>query len=1175
MTHLRLSFCASISICLLLLAGAGSAAAQTLAPQERLCDPAFEDCREDVLRYIQQETVAIDMGFWMMTDARYSNELVKAWQRGVKIRLLMDPRCAEAHAPCVTQNNQLRDAGIPMRNRITGGILHWKMALFASQGQLQFAGANYSPFEFAPEIPYVNYTDELVAFTNDPALVHSFMTKFDDLWTSPSEFGNFANITAPLVRSYPTYPIDPELNFPPEDSYRARAIAAYNAENQQIDVQMFRITDGQHPDAMIAAVNRGVPVRLITDETEYRNPTRLWDSYHVDRMFVAGVQVKLNGHQGIDHEKAISLWSTGLSIFGSSNWTDASSDSQREHNYFTVKPWIETWLKAQFKRKWNNETGFSETKPFVPLPPNSPAYRAPAVAATDIAASGVVLSWDAGFWAHNYDIYFGTAPNPPLLESNKPLGPSQYTGDYRTYALPDLQPGTTYYWKIVSKTMALAAAEGPIWRFTTAGSAPPPPPPPPPTTITLVRGPYLQQPTDRSIVIVWATREPGSAEVRYVTPSGTLVTPAVSRLVSNATTAIGYDYYQYEASLNGLAAATTYSYQPFVSGVGVSAPATFRTAPVRGSGAVSFIAFGDSGTGSPEQRQLAALMAGDSFDFAMHVGDIAYGGSNGSGDATYATYQSFLFDVYPWLASVPFVPVEGNHDSRASNADGSAYLDLFSLPRNGASSGRPDHAERYYSFDYGPVHFVALDTEFAFQDPARLPDQLAWLETDLAATTQPWTIAFYHRAPYSSGGEHGSDVAVRDTFGPLLEKYGVDLVLTGHEHDYERTVPIRVGPSDTNQAVPYVVTGGGGAPLYPAATSAWTAYSASRHEYVKVTVDACNLTLSAIGLDGAAFDGTSISHCTTPPPAPDALPSGWSHVDVGSTGVPGSATHDAGTFTLKGAGADVWGGADALHYAYRTLAGDGSIVARVGSVQNVAPWTKAGVMIRNTLSPSSAQAFMLVSPGKGIAFQRRLADGNASVSTSGAFSTAPRWVKLTRTGTTITAFESTNGSTWTLVGSDTFAMGASVQIGLGISSHVSGTLATAVFDNVSVTVTAAPPSNVAPSVTLASPISGGTAPATIALSATASDSDGTIAKVDFFAGAVLVGSATAAPYTVSWTTVPAGTYSISAVATDNGGASTTSASVSVTVTAAPPGGPALPAGWTNADVGLTGAAGST
>ncbi len=451
---------------------ARTASGQTLKPQERLCDPTFQHCRADILTYIQQETVGIDMGFWMMTDARYANELVRAWNRGVRIRLLMDPRCEEAHESCGPQNEQLRAAGIPMRNRLPGGILHWKMALFAGQGQIQFAGANYAPFEMVPDQPYVNFTDEVVFFSNNQSLVRSFMTKFDDLWTSTTEFGNYANVSGGVTRRYAKYPIDPELNFPPDDSYRTRALAAYAAERQRIDVLMFRITDEAHTDAMIQAVGRGVPVRLITDETEYRNPSRLWDSYNVDRMYSAGVQVRMDGHQGLNHEKAVILRGTGMSIFGSSNWTSPSSDSQREHTYFTIKPWIHSWLRDQFDRKWTNQTGFSETKPFVPRPPDVPAYALPANGASNVPATGVTLSWDAGLWAHNYDIYIGLTPDPPLLVANLRLGPSQSTSDLRSHAVGPLLPGTRYYWKVVSKTMAFVPAAGQVWSFVTAGTAP-------------------------------------------------------------------------------------------------------------------------------------------------------------------------------------------------------------------------------------------------------------------------------------------------------------------------------------------------------------------------------------------------------------------------------------------------------------------------------------------------------------------------------------------------------------------------------------------------------------------------------------------------------------------------------------------------------------------------------
>jgi hypothetical protein len=180
------------------------------------------------------------------------------------------------------------------------------------------------------------------------------------------------------------------------------------------------------------------------------------------------------------------------------------------------------------------------------------------------------------------------------------------------------------------------------------------------------------------------------------------------------------------------------------------------------------------------------------------------------------------------------------------------------------------------------------------------------------------------------------------------------------------------------------------------------------------------------------------------------LPAPWTHTDVGAVGATGNATYTAPTFTVQGAGADVWGTADAFHYVYQPLNGDGTIIARVATVQNTASWAKAGVMIRGSLSPGSAQAFMLVSWSKGVADQRRTADGATSISAPGGLSAAPRWVKLVRTGNTITGFESADGTTWTQVGSSTFTMPSTVLVGLAVSSHVSGVICTATFDSVTV-----------------------------------------------------------------------------------------------------------------------------
>lgn len=184
-----------------------------------------------------------------------------------------------------------------------------------------------------------------------------------------------------------------------------------------------------------------------------------------------------------------------------------------------------------------------------------------------------------------------------------------------------------------------------------------------------------------------------------------------------------------------------------------------------------------------------------------------------------------------------------------------------------------------------------------------------------------------------------------------------------------------------------------------------------------------------------------------------SLPVGWGTTDVGAVGAAGSANGDLTALTVAGAGADVWGSADAFRFAYTTLVGDGSVVTQVVSEDYVADWTKAGVMMRETLAPGSRHAFMLVSPGKGLAFQRRLATSGVSTNTSGGSGKAPYFVKLTRAGNTFTASKSIDGAAWTTVGSDTIAMGATIYAGVAVSSHVAATLATATFGSTAVTST--------------------------------------------------------------------------------------------------------------------------
>jgi len=229
--------------------------------------------------------------------------------------------------------------------------VRWSKSGGVQWGQLQ-------PGFFVPTSPYQDYIDEAIYFTSQASIVNSFKTIMDDMWTDTTSFGNYANLTGTQPRKYPTFQIDPELNFPPSadgsQDYYTRTATNINQETQKIDIIMYRITNDRFTAVTNAAVQRGVPVRLITEQDEYRNRDRPWDSYNVDLMYNAGVQIRIRGHQGLNHQKTVVLYGLGMSIFGSSNWTGPSSNCQQENNYFTNKPSFLTFFSNQFDRKWNS-----------------------------------------------------------------------------------------------------------------------------------------------------------------------------------------------------------------------------------------------------------------------------------------------------------------------------------------------------------------------------------------------------------------------------------------------------------------------------------------------------------------------------------------------------------------------------------------------------------------------------------------------------------------------------------------------------------------------------------------------------------------------------------------------------------------------------------------------------
>jgi len=185
----------------------------------------------------------------------------------------------------------------------------------------------------------------------------------------------------------------------------------------------------------------------------------------------------------------------------------------------------------------------------------------------------------------------------------------------------------------------------------------------------------------------------------------------------------------------------------------------------------------------------------------------------------------------------------------------------------------------------------------------------------------------------------------------------------------------------------------------------------------------------------------------------EPLPNGWLDQDVGSIGVMGTATSTSGTFTVVGAGAEIYGTADAFHFVYQPLAGDGTLVARLVSLQGGSGYVTAGVMIRNALDAGSANAKTADWPTYGgVYFDVRATEGGSTSEPGYANVALPHWLRVTRTGNTFSSYVASDGVNWVQVGtSQTIAMGTTVYVGLAVASGSATATATATFDNVSVT----------------------------------------------------------------------------------------------------------------------------
>jgi hypothetical protein len=327
---------------------------------------------------------------------------------------------------------------------------------------------------------------------------------------------------------------------------------------------------------------------------------------------------------------------------------------------------------------------------------------------------------------------------------------------------------------------------------------------------SVTRGPYLQLQTETSIIVQWRTDAGTDSVVRYGLTPGNL---DQSMTVAGTRT-------NHSVALAGLAVNQKYYYSVGYSSTTLAGDASyhFHTAPAVGAPAdTRFWVLGDSGTANSDARAVRdayyAWAGNDPADFWLMLGDNAYD------DGTDAEFQAAVFNTYPeTLRQLPLWPTLGNHDGHTadSGTQTGPYYDIFTLPTAAEAGGWPSGTEAYYSFDYANIHFVNLDSYDT--DRSAAGAMMQWLEADLATNTQPWVIAFWHHPPYTKGS-HNSDtesqlIDMRNNALPILEAWGVDLVMTGHSHTYERSYLIdgHYGTSSTWNVSTHAVDSGNGRP---------------------------------------------------------------------------------------------------------------------------------------------------------------------------------------------------------------------------------------------------------------------------------------------------------------------------------------------------------------------------
>ena len=358
------------------------------------------------------------------------------------------------------------------------------------------------------------------------------------------------------------------------------------------------------------------------------------------------------------------------------------------------------------------------------------------------------------------------------------------------------------------------------------------------------RGPQLALASTRSMTIAWRSFELTEPTVVYWTENGL---PSTRPSDGPGT--------EHVIELDDLLPDTAYFYQLQHDGRSVGEVHNFWTAADSPDAAIRFGVFGDFGCGCPAQYQSIGVLNDSQPDLVLTTGDNVYYSGNAR-----EVRQNYFVPMASLIDHVPVYPSLGNHDVITGN--GSPFLDSLYLPVNDA-----DGSERFYSFDRGNCHFISLEVTDRVGDLSPGSRQYQWLVRDLERTAATWVICYFHHPLYSDSS-HGDGPLLQVHLAPLFDEYGVDVVLSGHDHTYQRTYPMRGGlvlddqmePNYTDpQGTIYVVTGGGGATLYGLRPSQRLAAGESRRHVVIFDVVGNELNLSAVDHNGSVFDRMKIT----------------------------------------------------------------------------------------------------------------------------------------------------------------------------------------------------------------------------------------------------------------------------------------------------------------------------